>query len=37
MAHARCKLVEITRNGPAPIAEEGVKPIGKLYRVESEL
>lgn len=29
--------MEITRNGPAPIAEEGVKRIGKLYRIEAEL
>lgn len=36
-AHARRKLVEITRNGPAPIAEEGVKRIGELYRIEAEL
>ncbi len=31
-AHARRKLVEITRNGAAPIAEEGVKRISELYR-----
>jgi transposase len=36
-AHARRKLVEITRNGPAPIAEDGVKRIGELYRIETEL
>lgn len=36
-AHARRKLVEITRNGPAPIAEDGVKRIGELYRIEAEL
>jgi hypothetical protein len=36
-AHARRKLVEITRTGPAPIAEEGVKRIGELYRIEAEL
>lgn len=35
-AHARRKLVEITRNGPAPIAEDGVKRIGELYRIEAE-
>lgn len=35
-AHARRKLVEITRNGPAPIAEDGVKRIGELYRIETE-
>ncbi|MCY0149864.1 IS66 family transposase [Hoeflea sp. G2-23] len=36
-AHARRKLVEITRNGAAPIAEDGVKRIGELYRIEAEL
>lgn len=36
-AHARRKLVEIARNGPAPIAEDGVKRIGELYRIEAEL
>ncbi|MBY3476179.1 IS66 family transposase [Rhizobium laguerreae] len=36
-AHARRKLVEITRNGAAPIAEEGVRRIGELYRIEAEL
>lgn len=36
-AHARRKLVEITRNGSAPIAEEGVRRIGELYRIEAEL
>ena len=36
-AHARRKLVEITRTGTAPIAEKGVKRIGELYRIESEL
>jgi transposase len=36
-AHARRKLVEITRNGTAPIAEDGVKRIGELYWIEAEL
>ena len=36
-AHARRKLIEITRNGAAPIAEDGVKRIGELYRIEAEL
>lgn len=36
-AHARRKLVEITRTGSAPIAEEGVRRIGELYRIEAEL
>jgi hypothetical protein len=29
--------VEITRNGTAPIAEDGVKWIGELYRIEANL
>ena len=29
-AHTRRKLVEITRNGSAPIAEDGIKRIGEL-------
>ncbi|WP_017957081.1 IS66 family transposase [Rhizobium leguminosarum] len=36
-AHARRKMVEIIRNGTAPIAEDGVKRIGELYRIEAEL
>jgi len=36
-AHGRRKLVEITRNGSAPFAENGVKRIGELYRIEAEL
>lgn len=36
-AYARRKLVEITRTGSAPIAEDGVKRIGELYRIEAEL
>ncbi|CAN7731896.1 IS66 family transposase [Rhizobium sp. LjRoot98] len=36
-AHARRKLIEITRNGSAPIAEDGVKRIGELYRIEAGL
>lgn len=36
-AHALRKLVEINRNGAAPIAEDGVKRIGELYRIEAEL
>jgi transposase len=36
-AHARRKLVEITRSGSAPVAEEGVRRIGELYRIETEL
>lgn len=36
-AHARRKLIEITRTGPAPIAEEGVSLIRDLYRIEAEI
>lgn len=36
-AHARRKLVEITRSGPAPIAEEGLSLIRDLYTVEAEI
>lgn len=34
-AHARRKLIEITRNGTAPIAEDGVKRIGELYLTDT--
>ena len=34
-AHARRKLIEITRSGPAPIAEEGVALIRDLYAIEA--
>lgn len=36
-AHARRKLIEITRTGPAPIAEEGVALIRELYAIEAEI
>lgn len=36
-AHARRKLIEITRTGPAPIAEEGVALIRALYAIEEEI
>ena len=36
-AHARRKLVEITRSGTAPIAEDGVERIAALYRTEARL
>ncbi len=29
--------MEITRTGPAPIAEDGVKRIGALYRIEADI
>ena len=35
--HARRKLLEITRTGSTPIAEEGVMRISELYRIEAEL
>ncbi|SNY92284.1 Transposase [Cohaesibacter sp. ES.047] len=36
-AHARRKLVEITRTGNAPIAQEGINRIVKLYGIEKEI
>jgi transposase len=36
-AHARRKLIEINRAGLAPIAEEGVALIRKLYAIEAEI
>lgn len=36
-AHARRRLIEITRTGPAPIAEEGVALILELYAVEADI
>ena len=36
-AHARRKLIEITRTGPAPIAEEGLGLIRGLYAVEADI
>lgn len=35
-AHARRKLIEITRTGPAPIAEEGVDLMRHLYAIEAD-
>jgi transposase len=35
-AHARRKLIEFTRTGSSPIAEDGVKRIGELYKIETE-
>jgi transposase len=36
-AHARRKLIDITRAGPAPIAEEGVALIRDLYAIEADI
>lgn len=36
-AHARRKLVDITRAGTAPIAQEGVRLIRELYAIEAGL
>jgi transposase len=36
-AHARRKLIEIVRTGSSPIAEDGIKRIGELYRIEAEI
>lgn len=35
-AHARRKLYELTHNNIAPIAEEGLKQIAALYRIEAQ-
>jgi transposase len=35
-AHARRKLYELTHNNVAPIAEEGLKQIAALYRIEAK-
>jgi len=35
-AHARRKLYELTHNNAAPIAEEGLKQIAALYRIEAQ-
>lgn len=36
-AHARRKLYELTHNNVAPIAEEGLKQIAALYRIEGQI
>src|SRR5690606_34964 len=36
-AHARRKLVDITRTGNAPIAEEGVRLIREIYAIEANI
>lgn len=36
-AHARRKLIEITRTGSAPIAEEGLAIIRDLYAIEADI
>lgn len=36
-AHARRKLHEVTQTGTTPIADEGLKQIGKLYRIEKDI
>ena len=37
LAHARRKLVEITRNGSGPIAADGVTLIRELHAIEAEI
>lgn len=37
MASARRKLFEVARNSTAPIAEEGLKLIRDLYRIETDI
>ena len=36
-AHARRKLYDIAKNSTAPIAEEGLKYIAALYRIEADI
>jgi len=36
-AHARRKLYDVAKNSKAPIAEEGLKRIAELYRIEAEI
>lgn len=36
-AHARRKLHEVAKNSHAPIAEEGLKRIAELYRIEADI
>jgi len=36
-AHARRKLHELTHNNVAPVAEEGLKQIAALYRIEKDI
>ena len=36
-AHARRKLHEVAQNSTAPIAEEGLKQIAALYRIEADI
>lgn len=36
-AHVRRKFFDLTMNGPAPIAEEALERIGKLYIVEASI
>ena len=35
-AHARCKLHEVAQSGTTPIAEEGLRQIAALYRIEKD-
>ena len=36
-AHARRKLFEAARNSTAPIAEDGLRRIAALYKIEAEI
>lgn len=36
-AHARRKLYEVAQNSTAPIAEEGLRRIAELYRIEADI
>jgi len=36
-AHARRKFFDVTKNAVAPIAEDGLKQIAALYRIEKDI
>ena len=36
-AHARRKLYDVAKNSTAPVAEEGLKRIAELYRIEADI
>ena len=36
-AHARRKLYEVARNSTAPIAEDGLRRIAEIYKIEAEI
>ena len=36
-AHARRKLYEVAKNSTAPIAEDGLRRIAEIYKIEAEI